>query len=92
RVRIGKSGKIRGIVAAREVNISERAEVEDVYADVLVMEERASARNVYARRVYLERRCRILGELQYTEELKSEENVYFTMEPKKVDFLPAPPI
>ncbi|MBS7639849.1 MAG: hypothetical protein QW804_03940 [Candidatus Bathyarchaeia archaeon] len=37
------------------------------------MEERVTARNVYARKVYLEEGCRILGELRYIEELRSEE-------------------
>ena len=56
------------------------------------MREEAIARNIYAKRIYLERFCRIAGEIQYTDELKSEENVYFAIEPKKVSSLPAPPI
>jgi len=56
------------------------------------MEERSSARNVYAKRVHLERGCKIIGELQYTEELKREQEVTFAKEPVKVAHLPTPPI
>jgi len=56
------------------------------------MEERAEAKNVYVKRVRLENGCRIMGELQYVEELRAEKDVYFAVEPKKVDKLPAAPI
>ncbi|MEM2500492.1 MAG: hypothetical protein QXG31_01955, partial [Candidatus Bathyarchaeia archaeon] len=66
-------------------------DVEDIYASIVIMEEKASARNIYARKVYLEKYCKVMGELQYTEELTSEEKVYLAKEPKKVDSLPNPP-
>ena len=91
-VQIGRKGRIRGVVVAKEVNLREGSEAEDIYADTLIMREKARARNIYAKKIYLERSCRIMGETQYTEELKSEENVYFAIEPKKVDSLPTAPI
>ena len=72
--------------------LEERAEAEDIYAEILFMEERAEAKNVYVKRVRLENGCRIMGELQYVEELRAEKDVYFAVEPKKVDKLPAAPI
>lgn len=92
RVKIGRRGKIRGVVVAEEVGLEERAEAEDIYASIMFMEKESRARNVYGKRVRLENCCRIMGELQYTEDLKAEEGVYFTVEPKKVDRLPAAPI
>ncbi|NIO36879.1 hypothetical protein GTO27_04150, partial [Candidatus Bathyarchaeota archaeon] len=92
RVEIGRRGRIRGPVVANEVLLRERAEADDIYADSLTMEERSRARNVYAKRVFLERGCRITGELQYTEEMKKEEGIQFAEEPRKTDKLPSPPI
>jgi len=56
------------------------------------MEERSKARNVYAKNIYLERGCRIAGEIKYTEELRKEEDVHFAREPEKTERLPPPPI
>ncbi|MEM2183243.1 MAG: hypothetical protein QXR40_05415 [Candidatus Bathyarchaeia archaeon] len=64
---------VGGPVIAGEAHISERADIEDIYADTLVMEERVTARNIYARNTYLEEGCRILGEPQYIGKLRSEE-------------------
>jgi hypothetical protein len=56
------------------------------------MEEESTARNVYAKRVSLEERCRITGELQYVDDLSTEEGVTFAKEPVKANKLPSPPI
>ncbi len=92
KVEIGRNGKIIGVVVAKDVLLGEKAEVEDIYAESLVMEEQSTARNVYTKRVHLERGCRIIGELQYTEELKREQEVTLAKEPVKAAHLPTPPI
>ena len=91
-VEIGRRGKIIGVAVAEEVLLGERAQATDIYAGSLTMEEQSKARNIYAKKAYIERGCKITGELQYTEELKKEEDVYFTVEPRKTDRLPSPPI
>jgi len=92
RVTIGSKGRISGPVVAKEALLEEEAEAEDIYADYLTMEEKSKARNVYVRKAYIMRDCVITGELQYTEELKTEEKVTFGEKPKKTENLPAPPI
>ncbi|HIE18349.1 TPA: polymer-forming cytoskeletal protein [Candidatus Bathyarchaeota archaeon] len=92
RVMIGRRGRIIGPIVAEEVLLDERAEAEDIYADVLTMERKSKARNAYVKKVYLEGDSIIMGELRYTEELKTEEEVTFGKDPEKTEDLPAPPI
>jgi len=92
KVTIGGRGRIYGVVVAEEVTLEEKARVEDIYANILFMEERAAARNVYVEKAYLKEACEIAGELQYTGELKTERKVRFATKPKKVKALPTAPI
>ena len=79
---------MKGPIHAKEVDVGEGARVEDVYGDEIGLEEKAQARNLYGRYIRLEYKCEISGEVLYTENLKTEENVHFAKQPRKVEKLP----
>jgi cytoskeletal protein CcmA (bactofilin family) len=87
-VRIGRRGRVKGPIRADEAVISERAQVEDVYAKTITLERDAEARNLYGERIRLESGCQVYGEVQYTESLESERGVSFAKTPQKADKLP----
>jgi cytoskeletal protein CcmA (bactofilin family) len=87
-IEIGRRGEVVGPIRADEVIIGDRARVEDVHARSILMEERASARNLYGETIRIEEHCQISGEVQYTRDLRAEENVEFAKPPQKVDKLP----
>jgi len=87
-VEIGRRGEVRGLIKADEVEISERARVEDIYANRIVLEEEVRARNLYGARIRLEEGCHIYGKVQYTESLETEHGVTFAETPQKVSKLP----
>ena len=61
----------------------ERAQVDDVWAEEITLEEGARARNLYGLRIYLERGCTVSGEVRYVEELTAEEGVRLAKEPQR---------
>ncbi len=87
-VKIGRRGEVTGPIHASEVLISERARVEDVYGGIITMEEEARARNLYGERVFIESKCHVYGEVQYTQSLKTERGIYFAKPPIKVEKIP----
>jgi cytoskeletal protein CcmA (bactofilin family) len=89
---IGKHGKVIGPVVAEHVEARDNAELDDVYAGLLVMGRGSSARNVYVKRAVLESECKVSGELIYTEELELGERLRLRSEPKRAEQLPEPPI
>lgn len=89
---IGRHGKVTGPVVAEQVEVHDHAELEDIYADLLVMGKHSSAHNVYVKRAVLNSGCKISGELVYTQELELGERLGLSYEPKKVEKLPEPPI
>ncbi|MCK4497946.1 hypothetical protein KAU25_01975 [Candidatus Bathyarchaeota archaeon] len=89
--RIGRRGKVVGLVKADEALIGRGARVDDVFAKTMTLEREASAENLYGERIRLERGCRISGEVQYVEDLKTERDVSFAQEPRKVSKLPEKP-
>lgn len=89
---IGRRGKVIGTLVAERVKAYEDAELEDIYAELLVMGRGSSARNVYVRRAVLESGCKISGEFMYTEELELGERLRLKSEPIKVEKLPEPPL
>jgi len=67
--------------------------VEDVYADTVEMGERVRAGNVYANKdVRLESRCRISGEVKYSDRIEAESDVEFAKPPMKTDEIAKPPL
>ncbi|MHA1123087.1 MAG: hypothetical protein ACTSPC_09865, partial [Candidatus Heimdallarchaeota archaeon] len=68
--------------------ISSRATAEDLYGGEIILEERSRAKNVYGDSIYIEDGARIIGEIQYTEEISLEPNVHLNSEPKKTKGLP----
>lgn len=87
KITIGGRGRIYGAVMAEEVILEEKAKAEDIYANILFMEEGATARNIYVERAHLKENCEITGELHYTNNLKAKK-VRFAIKPKKVKMLP----
>jgi cytoskeletal protein CcmA (bactofilin family) len=87
-VEIGRRGKVNGPIYADEVLIGERAEVNDIHAKSIEMENGAEARNLYGEKIQLESHCQIFGEVKYTQELETENNIKFAKPPEKVDKLP----
>ncbi len=88
--KIGRNGRVIGLVVAEDVKIGHGASVEDVYAGRLELGAHSSARNVYAREAYLKQGCRVAGELLYVEKLELEHAVQVNS--RKVETLPEPPI
>jgi cytoskeletal protein CcmA (bactofilin family) len=78
-----------GPLYAENVVIKERARVEDIYASTIKMEEKAEARNLYGENISIESQCQIHGEIQYTQNLKTEDKVFLAKSPQKVEELPA---
>jgi cytoskeletal protein CcmA (bactofilin family) len=87
-VSIGRRGEVVGSIHADEVEIGERAKVEDVHAKRIIMEEKAQARNLYGETISIESDCSVSGEVQYTQSLRTERNVFFAKTPVKIDKLP----
>ncbi len=92
RFEIGRGGKVKGSIVADEAKIGRGAEVEDVYAGKLEMEEDSSANNVYVREARLGSDSKILGELLYTGTFELGENAMVRSGPTKAEKLPSPPI
>jgi predicted acyltransferase (DUF342 family) len=74
------------------VKIGDNARVEDVYADTVEMGEGVRAGNVYAKNARFESRCRISGEVRYSDRIEAEPDVEFAKPPTKTNDLPKPPL
>ncbi len=72
-----------GPIRARKVRVRERAQVDDVWAEEITLEEGARAKSLYGLRIYLERGCTVSGEVRYVEELTAEEGVKLAKEPQR---------
>jgi len=92
RFEIGREGKVWGPIVADEVKIGRGAEVEDVYADRLMMDEDSSAHNAYAKVACLGPGAKVSGQLLYTESIMLGEGVKVASGPKKVEKLPEAPV
>jgi len=87
-VEIGRRGKVEGPVYADEVLVRERATVSDVNAKSIEMEKQAQARNLYGEKIHIESGCQIFGEVKYTRSLETEKGVKIAKPPEKVEKLP----
>ncbi len=92
RFEIGRRGKVRGMIVAEQVKINSGAEVEDVYADSLMMDGGSSAHNAYAKVACLGPGAKVSGQLLYTESITLGEGVKVASGPEKVEKLPEAPV
>ncbi|EMR73314.1 Integral membrane protein CcmA involved in cell shape determination, partial [Thaumarchaeota archaeon SCGC AB-539-E09] len=92
RIEIGRRGEVEGPVVADYVLSRDRARFEDIYAKRVVLRRGSRARNIYAEEIEIEGKCRISGELKYTESLDFERDVRFEHPPEKAESLPQPPL
>jgi cytoskeletal protein CcmA (bactofilin family) len=88
KIKIGKNGEVVGPIFADEAFIREKAHVEDIHAKTIVLKEKVTARNIYGENVFVGSQCHITGEVQYTDRLDAEKNVFFAKTPQKVEKLP----
>ncbi|MGD2200687.1 MAG: hypothetical protein PVJ38_03515 [Candidatus Bathyarchaeota archaeon] len=88
---IGRRGEAEGPLIAGRVLVRERARVEDVYADTVYLRRGSRAVNIYARKVTVENRCIITGQVKFTEEVNIDRDARLSYEPEKVESLPEPP-
>ena len=89
-VKIGKGGKIRGIVIGSDVLIRKKATAEDIYSQKISVEPGAVVKSLYGHNIYLDS-CKVTGNVLYTEVLEVRGKVRFSKKPEKVDELPPPP-
>lgn len=90
-IEIGKNGESRGPLIARRVWVEDKASVEDVYADEVEMRKGSRANNIYAKRIEIDSRSRVNGEVKFTEALNAGDDVNFARDPERVEELPSPP-
>jgi cytoskeletal protein CcmA (bactofilin family) len=91
RIEISRRGEVEGPIIADYVLARDRARFEDIHAKRVILRRGSRARNVYAEIVEIEDKCRISGEVKYTETLDFERDVRFEHPPEKVESLPQPP-
>jgi cytoskeletal protein CcmA (bactofilin family) len=87
-VEIGRRGKVRGPIKADQVIIGRDAHAENIYGKKIQLRSGAHAENVYGENITIESNCHISGEVQYTGELRMNENVSLGKTPQRVDRLP----
>jgi cytoskeletal protein CcmA (bactofilin family) len=87
-IEIGNRATAHGPIRADEIDVGRGAEVEDLYGKHIVLRSGATAGNVFGENVVIESNCRINGEVQYTDNLRQGEHVYYSQTPRKVDALP----
>ena len=90
-IEIGRRGEAEGPLIGNRILIRERARVEDVYGGTVVLRRGCRANNVYAEKLTVENDCRITGVVKYTETLSADRDARFSMDPEKIEKLPAPP-
>src|SRR2546427_369573 len=91
-IELGHRSEAIGVLVGGRVKIGDNARVEDVYADTVGMGEGVRAANGYAKNARFESRCRISGEVRYSEKVEAESDVEFAKPPTKTDNLPKPPL
>jgi hypothetical protein len=79
---------VDGPIYADEVLIRERATVVDIHAKLIEMERKAQARNLWGGSIHLESDCQVFGEVKYTQSLETEKGVKLVKPPEKVEKLP----
>jgi cytoskeletal protein CcmA (bactofilin family) len=84
-VEIGKRGTVRGSIRAGQVNIDKEAYAENIFGKRILLRSGAHAENLYGESIIIESDCQISGEVQYTNELKTGDNVSLARTPQKVD-------
>jgi len=87
-VEIGRRGKVLGPIRANQVIIGRDAHAEEIYGKKILLRTGAHAENVYGENITIESHCHIIGEVQYTGELRINSHVSLAKEPEKVDKLP----
>lgn len=88
KVKIGKHGEVTGPIFAEEALIREKAHVEDIHAKTIILKEKVTARSLYGEKIFVGSQCHVTGEVQYTESLEAEKDVFFAKTPQKVEKLP----
>jgi len=91
-IEIGDRGRVRGSLVADAIRIGERADVEELYGKNIVLEESCRAKLVHGVDLRIESRCRIEGAVLYTGSMNADDDVSFSVEPKKVESLPDAPL
>ena len=91
-VEIGRRGRVRGPLVGETVRIRENAEVEDIFAGSLWLDQGCSVGSMYVRRAEIGRGCADYGRLLYIEDLRLGRDVNLASQPEKVSDLPSPPL
>ncbi|MEM2452325.1 MAG: hypothetical protein QW481_05010, partial [Candidatus Methanomethylicia archaeon] len=91
-IKLGKRGKAKGPLIGGEIHLGRESEVEDIYAENLVMGSESEAENIYVKTAVIRDECTIHGKIYYTEKIEVGRNVHLTFEPQKVQELPKPPL
>ena len=92
-IEVKRRGRACGTLVADEVYLEDRVEADVVYAGTLEAEEWCTIREAHASHITLGDYTRVLGPLEYTEELKLGSQVKLATKPRRVGEIkfPKPP-
>lgn len=85
---VADRGHVRGPLFAERIRLGEKADVEAVRGNSVVLEDKCRCTTLYGVDVRIEEGCRVLGEMLYSGSLDADEDVVFAVPPRKVEVLP----